>query len=186
MSPRRTVLVVDDDPDVVASVSALFHQFQFQVFSAETPKQALRIVRQPTIPVDLLVTDVHMPDMNGIELAKAVKVLRPATKVVYISGDPGAQGMVQNVDRHAAFLLKPFTLHELEEMVQAVLTMPQAPVPVNPKAVRCPKCSTTNIRASSPHVYEWLAWPVLAPFRCRECRARFYRFRLVGTVIGEE
>ena len=104
MSPRRTVLVVDDDPDVVASVSALFHQFQFQVFSAETPKQALRIVRQPTIPVDLLVTDVHMPDMNGIELAKAVKVLRPATKVVYISGDPGAQGMVQNVDRHAAFL----------------------------------------------------------------------------------
>jgi DNA-binding NtrC family response regulator len=186
MTPRRTVLVVDDDPDVVASVSALFHQFQFQVFSAETPKQALRIVKQPTIPVDLLVTDVHMPDMNGIELARAVRSLRPATKVIYISGDSAAEGMTSNADKRSPFLLKPFTLRELEAMVQNVLTLPAEQEKLDPRALRCPKCSTTNIRSSSPHVYEWLAWPVMSPFRCRECRARFYRFRLIGATIGEE
>ncbi len=183
MLPRRTVLVVDDDPDVVASVSALFHQFQFQVFSAQTPTHALRIAQQPTIPIDLLVTDVHMPEMNGIELAKAIRSLRPSTTTIYISGDREAETMVRSADKRSPFLLKPFTLFEMQDVVQKALIMP-AGHKEDPRAVRCPQCAATNVRSSHPQVFELFIWPILAPNRCRECRTRFYRLRLTRAVIG--
>jgi CheY-like chemotaxis protein len=115
---RRTVLVVDDDPYIIGLVCALLSRFDFDILSAEDPAEALRIAQQGTTAVDLLVTDIHMPGMTGLELTKKIRERRPNVKVIYMSGDPDAQTLFLEKDEPSFFLRKPFKLEELEKIVR--------------------------------------------------------------------
>ncbi len=81
----RTVLVVDDDPLVLEVTESMLQQIGCTVVSATTPSQALvRIVEDPSI--EILITDINMPRMDGYELAQRAKQLRENLKVILLSG----------------------------------------------------------------------------------------------------
>jgi DNA-binding NtrC family response regulator len=175
MNTNRTVLVVDDDPSIIASLSALLVRMGFNVLSAPGPIQAIKLAEQPALAIDLLITDIYMPLMNGIELSDAIRALRPKIKVIYLSGNPEARRLIMATKNPAPFLLKPFTMLELEKTIRPAQAPSGKPM--------CPKCNSRDVRPSQYRLYDWVLLPVMAPHRCRECRTRFSRVRLVGKTI---
>jgi CheY-like chemotaxis protein len=84
MSALRNVLVVDDDPVVSKSFNRVLTAKGYTVIHAQNGAEALEQLRQ--IDVDLVVTDIRMPGMDGLELAEAVKARKPWTPVVIVTG----------------------------------------------------------------------------------------------------
>jgi two-component system cell cycle sensor histidine kinase/response regulator CckA len=112
-----TVLVVDDQ-DVVRDVIKLsLESAGYRVLEAATPSEALALARDAGAEVDLLVTDVVMPEMDAFELADRITCELPAVRILYTSGytDAAAEG---------PFIQKPFTPAQLIEKVGAVLATP--------------------------------------------------------------
>jgi two-component system cell cycle sensor histidine kinase/response regulator CckA len=109
----ETVLVVDDQ-DVVRDVIRLtLEGAGYTVLEAASPNAAIELVRDEG-PIDLLVTDVVMPEMDAFELADRIATEVPGIRILYTSGytDAGAEG---------PFIQKPFTPAQLVEKVSAVL-----------------------------------------------------------------
>jgi len=112
------VLIVDDDPDVLEITCRYLREFEsYEVLSASGPIRALEIIKsKPSI--DLVISDVVMPEMQGPELLHKITQISPGTASMLISGfvsDP------ENLPRSVPFLQKPFTLAELHSKVEEVL-----------------------------------------------------------------
>jgi CheY-like chemotaxis protein len=80
----QTILLIDDDPDILAVAEAALNRLDYLVLPTGDPQQAIRIAREE--PIDLLLTDVVMPLMKGTELADRIQALSPRTKVLLMSG----------------------------------------------------------------------------------------------------
>jgi CheY-like chemotaxis protein len=109
----RTILVVDDQ-DVVRDVIKLALESEgYTVIEASSPKAAIELARN-TESIDLLVTDIVMPEMDAFELAQRVNTEIPGIRILYTSGytDAAAEG---------PFIQKPFTPQQLVDKVSAVL-----------------------------------------------------------------
>ncbi len=114
-SRGRTVLVVDDDPGVVRFVAFVLRRNGFQVLEADGAAEALDIARRHNSPIDLLLTDVVMPEVDGPSLWRSLNRLRPEAKVLFMSGHPGNESGLGS-----PFLRKPFVIHGLlQEIEQA-------------------------------------------------------------------
>lgn len=83
---RETVLLVEDETDVCALALAILRRSGYHVLTASDGTAALQLASQYSGHIDILVTDVIMPGMTGLELARHVRRLRPAMKVLYMSG----------------------------------------------------------------------------------------------------
>jgi CheY-like chemotaxis protein len=83
--PERTILVVDDDPDVRDYAVAVLEDRGYRVLSAEDGVDALSVLAREN-SVDLLFTDVVMPRLNGFELAARARAATPLLKVLFTSG----------------------------------------------------------------------------------------------------
>ncbi|HSL39760.1 MAG TPA: response regulator, partial [Desulforhopalus sp.] len=94
----------------------------YQVLAALSPAEALQLSRQLAAPIDLLVTDVVMPGMNGRELADRLLVDQPGMRVLYVSGYT-ANVIAHNslLDEGIHFLQKPFTTNSLARKIREVL-----------------------------------------------------------------
>jgi two-component system cell cycle sensor histidine kinase/response regulator CckA len=79
------ILLVDDDPDVLELVSQFVVSFGYRVKLASNGAEALAIVEDHA-NLDLLITDVMMPDLDGFTLARLAKIRQPLLKIIYISG----------------------------------------------------------------------------------------------------
>lgn len=101
------LLVVDDDPLVLKMLERILVNAGFQVLTAKNGLAAIRIVQSVQGDIDLLVSDVEMPEMGGTALAAAMRVSYPEVPILFISGNnhvlalPGQEPYL--------FLLKPFT-----------------------------------------------------------------------------
>jgi two-component system, cell cycle sensor histidine kinase and response regulator CckA len=124
-SPARrtaTVLVVEDQAAIRRLAEEVLSEAGHTVLSAPNGRVALDLATEYEGEIDLLVTDVVMPELNGPELVAQLSRSRPGTRVLYISGfvgdaiDPRA---VQN--GHSAFLKKPFLPSVLAEKVSSLL-----------------------------------------------------------------
>ena len=82
----ETILVVDDDPQIVRLVTDCILPLGYKIFSACGTEEAIEICENTKEQIDLLVTDVVMPEMNGLELAEVLCKARPDLKVVFMSG----------------------------------------------------------------------------------------------------
>jgi CheY-like chemotaxis protein len=118
-SRAETVLVVEDEPNVrIMSVEAL-RELGYDVVQADGPHEALRLLEvQPAI--DLIFTDIVMPDMDGRELADAARAMRPGIKVVYTTGYARGSATADGLPE-SAYLPKPFTLAALATKVRDAL-----------------------------------------------------------------
>jgi CheY-like chemotaxis protein len=121
-SGTETILLVEDEPEVRRLANEMLTRQGYKVLEASSGAEALHVWREHGGVIDLLLTDVVMPQMSGPELAATLKALSPGLKVMYMSGytdDVIAQQGV--LDTETAFLRKPFTLDSLARILHAVL-----------------------------------------------------------------
>ncbi|HLB44933.1 MAG TPA: ATP-binding protein, partial [Candidatus Limnocylindrales bacterium] len=118
---HETVLLVEDEDGVRELVKDMLELAGYEVLEADQPGAAERICRAFSGTIHLLLTDVVMPETNGQELARRVLALRPAAKVLFMSGYPeqGAGGSVLAPGVH--FIAKPFERRALLRRVRSVL-----------------------------------------------------------------
>jgi CheY-like chemotaxis protein len=117
----KTVLVVDDEPEIRKLVTAMLTQNGYRVLTADTGENAVRLFRGNP-DVALLLTDVVAPGMSGPMIADQIAALRPDVKVLFMSGYDGTQ-VVQRyvVEKGYSLLIKPFTMEQLEQKVAEVM-----------------------------------------------------------------
>ncbi len=118
----KTVLVVDDEPEIRKLVAAMVGQFGYQTLTADSGEHALTLFKHHNQPLALLITDVVAPGMSGPMLADKLCELQPDLKVLYISGYDNTH-VVQKyvVERGHALLSKPFTVDELRRKMSELL-----------------------------------------------------------------
>ncbi|HEY3788362.1 MAG TPA: response regulator [Urbifossiella sp.] len=124
-APRRltgVVLLVEDEPSVRTVTRRMMEMRGLTVLLAETPDEAIRIAAGHSGPIDLLLTDVQLPGMNGPELAEQLRAGQPNLKIVFISGYPRDEAFADSLDDETAeYLQKPFTPTQLIEVLSRVL-----------------------------------------------------------------
>jgi PAS domain S-box-containing protein len=117
---NERVLLVEDDALVRTFAVKLLKQSGYRVSEAESATRALDIGRDQ--PFDLLITDVVMPGMNGVELADRLTVERPEMKVLFLSGYADHEIIEKRVlESDATFLAKPFAVDEFVRAVRGLL-----------------------------------------------------------------
>ncbi|MGC2197410.1 MAG: PAS domain S-box protein [Terriglobales bacterium] len=120
-----TILLVEDEDAVRSLVDAILTSDGYKVLVAESADEAIRLCRRHGPAIDILLTDVVMPGVNGPELAKNLLALRPGLRVVYMSGYAGEHLDDEGVSADGAALLqKPFTAAALEEKIRQILQQP--------------------------------------------------------------
>jgi two-component system cell cycle sensor histidine kinase/response regulator CckA len=121
-TPRPTakiILVVDDDKTTLMVIGKMLQREGYRVLSANGGEEALTLARQQET-LDLLVTDVIMPKLNGTELAKQVRISRPDLPVLFISGLM-REASVGGKRHNDGFLPKPVTQEDLATKIQGLL-----------------------------------------------------------------
>jgi CheY-like chemotaxis protein len=109
---EKRVLVVDDEPVVCRSVQRILHSRGFQVEQSLGGVEALQ--KLELAPYDLVFLDLRMPDMNGMEVLRAIKERWPEVKVIVITGYASVESAVETIQNGAEeYLPKPFTPSEL-------------------------------------------------------------------------
>jgi signal transduction histidine kinase/predicted Ser/Thr protein kinase len=118
----ETLLFVEDEPLVNQSMCRLLRRKGYRVVSARGGNEALELANQHASAVDLLITDVMMPDMNGIELARELRKSKPGLKVLYTSGySADVVGDVNIWGNRVEFLQKPVPPNVLIDRVRQML-----------------------------------------------------------------
>jgi PAS domain S-box-containing protein len=123
----ETILVVEDASGVRNLASRVLRSLGYQLLEAENGFDALTVIAQHGIDaIDLILTDVTMPKMGGRELVERVRAQHPGTRVVFTSGNPGADaGLKAFVSQPGtAFLHKPFAPGDLARVVRHVISEP--------------------------------------------------------------
>ena len=119
------ILLVEDEAPVRAFAARALRLRGYSVIEAENAEDALEILADPGFRVDLFLTDVVMPGLDGPSWVRKALHQRPGVKVVFVSGYAEEQLESGSIDiANAVFLPKPFSLIELTETVQRQLTTP--------------------------------------------------------------
>lgn len=123
--PKARILAVDDEAIVLDSFRRILVLEGYDVDTVETGPEALNLVQRHDY--DFVFTDLKMPGMDGVEVVKAVKHLRPDVDVVVITGYATIETAVETMKHGASeYVQKPFTAEELSEFVGRVLVKRQA------------------------------------------------------------
>ncbi len=118
---RRSILVVDDEEYMLSLLREILQTLGYRPLTAANGSQALELLS--TAPVDLVITDIHMPGISGLELLQRVKLKQPQTPVVLITGFGVERAARAARDHHAdGFLGKPFHIEELRLCIDRLLS----------------------------------------------------------------
>ena len=130
LSGTGTVLLVEDEPMVRELALEILTECGFHVIEAENGEMALSICCRYDRDIDLLITDMVMPGMNGIELARKVSDARPGTPVLFMSGySEDVIGQLGNQNKGWHFLQKPITPTILSRKVREIFPVQKAATP---------------------------------------------------------
>jgi CheY-like chemotaxis protein len=122
-SPGGVVLVVDDDPAVLEVAARVLERAGYRVLEAANGLEATRVARAHAGRLDLVLTDVVMPGMNGRELGERLARDHPGTRVLYMSAYTEDEVILRGVSvAGMSFVYKPFTLDGLVEAVRRALS----------------------------------------------------------------
>jgi DNA-binding NtrC family response regulator len=111
------VLLVDDEPDFLETLVKRLKKRKLEVFAASNGRDALDLLKDT--PVDVVVLDVKMPDMDGIETLRQIKKIRSGVEVIMLTGHASVEVAVQGMELGAFdYLMKPMDIDELLYKVQ--------------------------------------------------------------------
>ena len=121
-SEGETILLVDDEKDVLTIIGEVIESLGYNVITAENGEQALAAFLRDPQAFDLILTDVVMPRMGGLELAKAVHQSDPDTPIIFATGYDKKQEIERESGLHGyAILNKPFSVELLEQTLSSML-----------------------------------------------------------------
>lgn len=112
-----TILVVEDDAIVRMLIVDVLEELEFKVLEADGSEQALVMLKDLNQHIDLMMTDVGLPVMDGRELANEARALRPTLPILFASGY--AENIEVPVDMH--LIGKPFSIDQLRDKVKSIL-----------------------------------------------------------------
>ena len=118
MSAETSIILVVEDDDIVRMLIVdVLEELEFKVLEANGCEQALEFLNDEDQYIDLMMTDVGLPDMNGKQLATKVRALRPALPILF------ASGYAENIDVSDGMQLiaKPFSIDQLRDKVKSML-----------------------------------------------------------------
>lgn len=130
---NETILVVEDEPAILAVASTMLTRMGYSVLKAGSPGEAIRLAGECTGKIDLLITDVIMPEMNGRDLAQTLMSLHPGLKCLFMSGytaDVIAHHGILDPGVH--FIQKPFMMREIADKVREVIAHERPPISQQP------------------------------------------------------
>ncbi|WP_077048182.1 response regulator [Pseudomonas sp. KK4] len=112
-----TILVVEDDAIVRMLIVDVLDELEFNVLEADGSEQALAILKDVNRPIDLMMTDVGLPIMDGRELANEARTLRPTLPILF------ASGYAESIDVPEGMYLigKPFSIDQLRDKVKSII-----------------------------------------------------------------
>lgn len=115
--------MIVEDHDLVRRLAAtMLEKARFEVFAAAAGPEAIDLAQENLQLIDCALIDLTMPGMGGVEVASAIRNLRPSLPIIFMSGYARAPGDFGAVDNHATgFLQKPFTADTLVDSVRAAL-----------------------------------------------------------------
>jgi len=118
----ETILLVEDEPSILKMTRMMLERKGYTVLSAGTPAEALEIAREHGDKIDLLITDVIMPGMNGRDLAEKLISLYPNIKFLFMSGYSANVIAHQGIlEQGVPFIQKPFSMKDLADKLRKVL-----------------------------------------------------------------
>ena len=139
MKKTHTILLVDDDPDIRASLRRALHDTEYRVIEAGSGEHGVEFLQSESV-IDVVISDFSMPGMNGVDFLHQVRMRRPDALRVILTGELDVQVAARALNEGAAhkFLLKPWERVDLINTVRiAQRTVPRAHVsPPAPKDAR--------------------------------------------------
>ncbi|NWH03781.1 response regulator [Desulfobacter latus] len=118
----ETILLVEDEPSILKMTRMMLERTGYKVLAAGTPEEAIALAREHAGEIDLLMTDVVMPEMNGRDLAKNLRLLYPNLNLLFMSGYTANVIAHHGVlDEGVQFIQKPFAKQDLVIKVREVL-----------------------------------------------------------------
>jgi GAF domain-containing protein/CheY-like chemotaxis protein len=118
----ETVLIVEDDQAAREALQALLENRSYHVLTAANGAEALQIYELTPVSIDLVITDIVMPEMGGVALYQALQYKHPEAKVLFITGHPlDVQSQVLLETRQVHWLQKPFSAQEFSTVIQQIL-----------------------------------------------------------------
>ena len=122
----EAVLIVDDEPEIVAGMRSLLEQHNYRVLVAKNGLEALAVMQQYGQAIDAVVTDIMMPEMDGVQLIRVLRKMHPRLQIVASSGlgkENGASTRSQELEALGvrSFLPKPYGVNDLLESLHGLL-----------------------------------------------------------------
>ena len=119
---KGRVLVVDDELTTLKNLRRILEKEGYQVSTYSNPVRALELLKRETF--DVLLSDLHMPHLDGLELLDQAKLIAPGLEVIIITGYASLDGAVEATKKGAYhFLAKPFTPEQVRQVVAEALAL---------------------------------------------------------------
>jgi len=123
---NETIMVIDDEINIVTMVSQILTELGYHVISATSGREALILSDQHADTIDMVLTDMIMPELNGPDLVRMLRQKRPTLKALYMSGYANnAATQIGVLKPDTAFLQKPFSSETLTHCIRKVLDTPE-------------------------------------------------------------
>jgi len=121
----KTILVVDDEPEVRKLVGAMLSRDSYNILISDSGETAIKTFEKHGSPIDLLLTDVVSPGVSGPMLADQLTELQPGLRVLFMSGFDHTQVVQKYVlEKGYSLLVKPFTMEQLRDKVREAISGP--------------------------------------------------------------
>jgi DNA-binding response OmpR family regulator len=160
----HTVLIVDDEERLRKALERSLLQEGYQTRVAASGDEALALVQAE--PVDLLITDLVMPGMDGMALVRAIRAFNTEMKVVILTAYGSVESQADAEELGVAYYLtKPFDLFHLKSRVKRLLRSPEAAVGVEGKQVFCAVCATMGQAIGTMSAWPRTVRPYVQPKR---------------------
>lgn len=119
LAEKIHVLIVDDEPSIVKMLARFVNELSLEAVEADGPREALRLASQAEMHIAIV--DNHMPEMEGLELVRALRLVNPDLEVILITGDFSPHFLDQAIE-HGAYdcLWKPVDFRQLHDSLRAL------------------------------------------------------------------
>ena len=120
----KTILVIDDHPSVLIVLKAMLEGSRCNVLLAHDTESALRLAQTNDLAIDLILTDITMPDSSGRDLADRILAVRPGVKVLFMAAFVDSEVVrIKLLERVGGLLPEPFTKGGLVECIREKLAV---------------------------------------------------------------